>query len=937
MDQLNLSNFISLHNFSAGAQEDLNFLIMHVLTEVFQELKEMRSLDFSLADVQESAEHVLYSEQVKIDSLVRLEESGKASEKTSHGNTDLTQISMIGDILAKTIPLEQDNARSLQAPSVFLSNDAPSLPTSSLDRYEDLGLLGEGGMGEVRRVRERSLGRRLAMKVIKPALSESSEALDRFLEEAQITAQLEHPGIVPVHELGRLDDGRYFFTMTEVRGRTLSAVISEVHRASTDTWRPSRGGSSLRRLIDIFYRVCEAVGYAHSREVVHRDLKPSNIMIGDMGEVLVVDWGVAKVLQRGSRPAKTEEKMYTRRSSSGYETQMGWVAGTPSFMPPEQARGDIHNIDARTDVFALGAVLFTILSGRPPFVGKDTDMVLRQVIEGPCPSVTEAARLPLPGDLVEICDKALAYEREDRFFSARELAEEIGAWLDGARRRDQALALVHEAEQTNQLAGNLRALAKKKRTEARAQLELVPPSSPEETKHAGWAILDAAREIKHGAQIADFEVEQQLHAALAHVSDLPEAHVALAIRYKAQLRRAEEAPDRDAAVNAKAHLRAHAEALPLESNQRKNFIEHLEGRGEVALVTDPPGAEVRLQRYTTKHRRFTLEPVRVLGHTPLRAPLEMGSYLLTLHHEGHEIVRYPVAIGRGERWCGARPRETQPHPITLPPAGSLESDEVYIPAGWFLAGGDPLAPDCFPRRRFWTDAFVIKKFPVTNRDYIAFLDDLVERGHEKYALEYAPRERATDRDPQSTIYGRDEQGRFFLRPDADGDMWEPNWPVFMIDWHGAQAYCAWRSERDDKPGRLPRELEWEKAARGVDGRAYPWGNFLDPSWCCMRLTHKGSPTPAPVDDFPIDESPFGVRGMAGGIEDWCSDGYDKNPPSDPLIVPDAHSDAPQPFRVHRGGAWFNSPDKCRAALRAHCTPTRRDWLLGFRLVRSLKT
>ena len=177
-------------------------------------------------------------------------------------------------------------------------------------------------------------------------------------------------------------------------------------------------------------------------------------------------------------------------------------------------------------------------------------------------------------------------------------------------------------------------------------------------------------------------------------------------------------------------------------------------------------------------------------------------------------------------------------PIPLPRPCELGPDDCYVPPGWFACGGDPHHERSLPARRIWVDGNVFRRFPVTNTQYLAFLNALVTEGRLEEALQHAPRENGgTIGEQGAVIYGFDGT-RFWLRPDVDGDVWLAEWPVCMVDWHGAQAFGAWEAARTGQPWQLPGELAWEKAARGVDGRFYPWGDGFDPSWASMRRSHR---------------------------------------------------------------------------------------------------
>ena len=196
-------------------------------------------------------------------------------------------------------------------------------------------------------------------------------------------------------------------------------------------------------------------------------------------------------------------------------------------------------------------------------------------------------------------------------------------------------------------------------------------------------------------------------------------------------------------------------------------------------------------------------------------------------------------IGRGEHWDGLDAHGIQ-RTVHMPKLGDLKAGECFVPAGWFWCGGDSEVIRSFSRRRVWLDDFVMSRFQVTNRDYLVFLNSLLEQGREEEALQWVPHERAGQVGKLGAmIYGRDADGQFILVEDVEGDKWELDWPVCMVNWHCAQAYCHWKSERSIHTHRLPTELEWEKSARGVDGRWHVWGDGFDPSYCHMADSHDG--------------------------------------------------------------------------------------------------
>lgn len=827
--------------------------------------------------------------------------------------------------------LESETADSA-LPTMFTVQEVSSRPRPPLvEGYESGELLGVGGMGEVWRVYDPSLSRHLALKSLRPHLTTDPILEARFLGEARLTAQLQHPGIVPVHTTGELADGRRYFTMKEVSGRNLREIIRELHFCSTARqWVTTSDGWNLSRVMVAFNQVCQTVAYAHQRGVLHRDLKPANVMMGEFGEVYVMDWGLARVDGTFElSPAKGAP------SEDSTLTVWGEVPGTPAYMSPEQIVGDIDAIGPASDVYALGAMLYEILSGRPPYGRGRPEDIIRLSRAGPPhpPSQCSPAQPspPIPGDLEELCMQALSGDPRSRFPNAGALSREIAAWLDGARRQEQARALVIAADLKLAEATRHREEGITLRAEADAILAAVPIHESVDRKLPGWEKQDAAESLERSAARDELEGIQTLRAALYQSPDFADAHDRLSRHYAEAHRAAEDAGDSSTAESLEVLLRAHS---------RGGYAGYLEGNGSLSLVTDPPGAIVRLYRYDRQQRRQVTTFIRMLGTTPLvDVSLPRGSYLLTLQATGRETVRYPVRIDREAHWDGIRPGATAAAPIVLPQASALSGNDVYIPAGWFRSGGDGIAPFSLPRRRLWCDSFVIRRYPVTNTEYLEFLNTLLSWGKEAEALRWGPRERAgASGVPGALIYGRDAAGQFILVPDTDGDRWEPDWPVLKVGWDGAMAFARWWSVKTGQHWRLPGEFEWEKAARGADGRTYPWGDFLDPTFCCMQDSHPPARRlPARVTDYPLDISPYGVRGMGGNARDWCMDPWRVAGCriSDGALSPPPNSDGEADRRVCRGGAWWQRAEHARIASRVGVAATLRDVGVSFRLVRSL--
>ncbi len=301
-------------------------------------------------------------------------------------------------------------------------------PTDRVGRYPITGVLGEGGMGQVLRVRDEDIGREMAVKVIRGQAS--PQMLAKFVREAQITGTLEHPNIVPMHELGMTDEGQIYFTMKRIDGEDLEHLLAASRKGT---------GPTLFEYLQIFGKVCDAIAFAHERGVIHRDLKPANIMVGRFGEVQVMDWGLARMM------GQTDPTSESCRLALGDEpligvgglaqpvvTLDGTVVGTPHYMSPEQARGEVTHLDRRSDIYSLGAILYEVLTFETPFDGRSGREVIDKVIEGslipPCERTAEREISP---ELQAVVLKAMSPTPAQRYDTVTEMQQEIEAFLAG--------------------------------------------------------------------------------------------------------------------------------------------------------------------------------------------------------------------------------------------------------------------------------------------------------------------------------------------------------------------------------------------------------------------------------------------------------------------------------------------------------------------------
>ncbi len=855
--------------------------------------------------------------------------------------------------------------------------DAGPLP-GMVGPYLILSELGRGGMAVVYRARRPDLGRDFALKLIRPERVGSAEALGRFRREAQIAAALaEHPAIVAVHDIGEAD-GALYLAMDLIDGRTLHGILQQ-------------GPLPIERVAEIVETAARAVHFAHARGFLHRDIKPGNILLGRK-VVPGLSFPVSRSEASASERQTTSDKRQTiapdvfltdfgiaRLQAVGPEatqlTRAGQVVGSPDYMSPEQAQG--QPLDARSDVYSLGATLYECLTGAPPFRGESLHGLLREIIEDEV--VPPSRRNPqVPRALDTIAAKCLEKRPELRYPTAEALADDLARFRRGeaigARRagllsrasrrvgRNPApyaaaavvlLALAaaggvlaaRAARDEAALAASFdaaRGLIPAAPEQALGLLEAVRQRSPgrpglaealeaarrrtEETaveareREAGSLLARGDEPRGRYAQAPPDERESAWQQALAFfVAARTTAPAGGAAARDASARIADFAWERlrEAETEGLSREAPRFEALVREHGADR-YARELAGDGTLLLDTEPSGAAVECRRYREAEpgrlEDAPYDPARdawpdrpvILGTTPLApARLPRGSYLLVLRRSGYRDVRYPVLVERCE---DERPLA----PVRLLTEAEIGEGWVYVAGGESLLGGDPEAPSGGPRRRTRMGGFLLMEREVTVAQYHAFLRGLLRSGvSEAEVTARCPRDMK-----QSGFFWRVEAGELPLL----GTRLRAEWPVLGVSWADAVAFAEWSSREHGRPVRLPTEDEWEYAARGADGRAYPWGNGLRWEWIVggQSPVHAGRQTPQPVGAGKWDASPAGVRDLAGGAMEWCEDELSPG------------------VRVSCGGGWALQQEiEFRAAHRRGDPPDMPNTIRGFRLAGDL--
>ena len=771
--------------------------------------------------------------------------------------------------LVRSGVISKEQALTVARKSVF----RPSVSGLQGTGYELGEVIGRGVNGVVHLATDTSLRREVALKLHSSGAEMSNVDLLRFTHEAQVTGQLGHPGVVPVYDLGTLPDGRPYYTMRKIDGDSLKDVFAAIK--AKDPQFVSRW--TLSHMVVVLLGVAQALAFAHDRGVIHRDVKPANIMAGDYGEVLLLDWGVARVLgtsQGGDTPVDTW------RSVGGEDlTVDGTVAGTPAYMAPEQARGDIEAIGPAADVYSIGVILYEFLCGKRPFRARNIQGLLDMVVSDTIvPIAQRELKHSLPPALDKLCMRCLSKKPADRFANGGELATALEEYVEGSRNQREAEKLCAQGVERLQDYKEASDWARAEEAKLHALEADLPPWSATDERRAVWQQRASWGEQRKQRDDIYDEASTLLQGALKYSPDYQPAQRSLAQLFLRRLHEAEERGEKGAAAFFREQVRLHDATLLHDVHT------------QLSLATEPKGVRVTLFRLSEQDRILEAEDSTQLPNSPIdKLYLEGGSYTLRLELDGHIPVTAAVHTGTsyGDGCIDLS--------IRLPRIDEVASDFAVVPAGAFHRGGDPLSIDGQGPARVELKTFAIGRHPVTQVEFRQWLGS-----------GQAPA------DASSSFRWWDDLTEV---PQHE----RSNLPALGVPIALAEAFARWRSAQSGFHLRLPSHDEWEKAARGVDGRVFPWGNSWVATYCNGPEGFADQPRPRPVGSRRQDRSVYGVCDLAGGVCEWV-DGEVPHRPDRAWL---------------RGGSWRSHPRHARICSRSTLPRNSRDRTVGFRLVQEL--
>ncbi len=775
------------------------------------------------------------------------------------------------------------------------------------DRFEIFDEIAHGAMGRIDAGWDRHLGRPVAIKTLKSERAKDVVRM-RFLEEAQVTGQLQHPSIITVYELGKINDD-VVFVMRRVEGVSLKALISKLRKGDEKLLEQY----TLSQKLQAFYQLCQAVAYAHNKGVIHRDIKPSNVMIGDFGDIVLLDWGLCKIIG--------EEVRSSRSSTERWQTMHGQIIGTPAYMAPEQALGMIDQISTATDVYGLGALLYHFITHSPPFSGKTKREVVRKVLHAEL--IAPRDRAPqhnIPETLEALCLKCLHRDSEKRYSDAGELAEEVKLLL--ANGLDGQLSAIEGLPNKSFYSEKLKSEAESLRAEVGEALFHLQ-SIQEDLASA----LDAVRDhtLTHDRSLMIERVEFYRGEIQSLVSQLCDTSIRL--KYLLSIiddnsSSKQSSPSESAYGSSmdsssllervcsillsmyenavlggnreeQARLGYWLEVLdPVQREQLRRDV------GALYLHVRPSRADVQLWQCIPEGARLKKVRPKTLKSSPLlleRVP--SGQYVISIGH--------PDCGRRVESSLKVHSGVTTRLSINLYQSDVAPPHYQYIPSGTFTSG--PRLDILVSSSEIALPDYFIMSHPITCGAYLLFLKSLA-----KHNLSEAKKRTPRRSGDQTLLWRWSEEHKVSYSESAG---WTDETPVVGVSLDDAKRYSMWLSDRDQKHYRLPTDLEWEKAARGPDGRVFPWGDIWDARFSSGPETWDHY-LPPQVGLMSTDQSVYGVSDLVGGVREWTT-----------------ATDQMEHQGVIRGGSFLTADESGIPLWRKSTLASNRTAIdIGFRLV-----